>query len=660
MEEDSKAFMRDYQARAPLFAMSSPELGGISSEEEEPGRNGQWAKWPRAEAGEGSGQDKKEMREKVAPTSPMVKWRKDEGGSSTFLPLTPKSPQSFDTIDAPSSSFSASDCSTAATSVSHSHCAEFLSPPPPRIETLPLPIDRSSSPPIDEATRRANREQALAKLTTPTPTKTHFLETEFDAFPFPRVPTPQLEVDSTSAPPPRPTRKLPPLPVSSGSHSHIVSPTTPLSPPPLPRSNSVNLHPSPSVALDIDFKGRLLRARSTHSTSPPPALSASTSSSSSTQLGSSVGGFSPPSSRFSDWNSRRSSDTSLSLSINPPTPEKGPTFITSPTDFYGISDRRHAESAVDVLAIVEEDESPLRIPSRLGGRVPSVKRSTGAKSSVSPVRRSSSRRISLDSTLASPPRGSQQDVLIIPRTRSRPPNSSNIARPHLSETNRTVSSGVVVEPTRSEKEEFGSRFSIGTGMRPSSGGGGGRVNFVETPSPRLPPTSAGDDIIPFPSTTLASSGNRAFSPARKPHKRANSELHIDQSLARSNSSFDSPPLAGLGIGLGSPPTRSRHESYSPEVDDAGDALRARRASRRLSGQAARTKLVLREKGKPTLTYVRILLTLTFASLETDRSFLVTATRRMYRKRSIRNCLSSSQSQHGTSCRCQTYPTRRQD
>jgi len=608
LEEDSNAFMRDYQARAPLFAMSSPELGGFSSSDEEGGRKGQWADWPQPGDGKGLFEERKEEREKVTPASPMVKWRKDGEDSSTFLPLTPKTPHSFDTSDHSSSSFSSSDHSTVATTSCHSHRADLLSAPPPRLDTLPLPIDRSSSPPIDEATRRANREQALAKLTTPTPTKTQFLDTEFDAFPFPRVPTPQLSANSAVTPPPRPTRDLPPLPISSSSHSLIVtSPTTPLSPPPLPRSNTVSLHPSPSIALDIDFKGRLLRARSSHSTSPPPALSTSTSSgsNSSTQLGSSIGGFSPPSSRFSDWNSRRSSDTSLCLSVNPPTPEKGPTFVNSPTDFYGISDRRHAESAVDVLAIVEEDESPLRIPTRLGGRVPSVKRSNGPKSSVSPVRRSSSKRISLDSTVASPPRGPQQDVLIIPRTRSRPPNSSVIARPpHLSESNRTVSSGVVVEPTRSEKEEFGSRFSIGTGMRPTNGGGG-RVNFVDTPSPRSPPTSSSDEIIPFPSTSFAasSSGTRAFSPTRKPHKRANSELHIDQTLARSN---DSPPLAGLGIGLGSPPPRSRHESYSPEVDDAGEALRARRASRRLSGQAARTKLVLREKGKPTLTYVRSL------------------------------------------------------
>ncbi|GAA5872447.1 hypothetical protein JCM16303_004521 [Sporobolomyces ruberrimus] len=573
---DSDAFMRDYRARAPLFAMSSPEL--TMSEEAEGGGAGsnrarQWAQWPKPAAGMEA--DRTQVEE--TPTSPMVKWMKDGGPS--FAPLSTQT----------------------------SDRRQSLSPPPHARSSAPPPVDRtmSTSPTIDEATRKANREEALARLTSPTPTSVRFPDSDFDAFPFPRVPTPRNDLPSTepsnSQPPPRPLRAPPAPPTSTSSHSLIVtSSAPPLSPPPLPRSNTVSLHPSPSVALDIDFKGRLLRARNTNTpSSPPPTstpLSASTSiGSDSSHAESAFSNFSPPSSRFADWSSRRSSDTSLSLSINPPTPEKDPlgssTSVNRSSDFYGISDRRHAESAVDVLARVEEDESPLRIPPRLGGRVPSVKRST-TKTSVSPPRRSSSKRLSLERTLST---AAQPDVVIISRNPSRHPNSLVVAHPgRLSETNRSISSGAAVEPTRSEKEEYGSRFSISTGVRSPTGAS--KVNFADTSSSRAPSSSLRrEDSIPFPSDATAAS-RRLPSLERKPHKRANSDLHVGQLVS-------SPTSSGPGIGLGLPPmTRSRHESIAPDVDSAGDALQARRTSRRKSGQVPRTKLVIREKGKPTLTY----------------------------------------------------------
>ncbi|GAA5896892.1 uncharacterized protein JCM6883_007041 [Sporobolomyces salmoneus] len=561
-EEDSGAFMRDYRAKASLFAMSSPELGMCEEVEGERGGGNEWARWPREEPenlqiGRGP---------QVSPTSPMIKWRKDMGPS--FAPLTPRAQNSF-------------------------------SPLPHIPIVTPPPIDRnmSSSPKIDEATRNANREEALAKLTSPTPTSAQFPDSEFDAFPFPRVPTPRDHSPSGEAIlPPRPQRAPPPIPISTSTSSHsliVASPSTPLSPPPLPRSNTVSLHPSPSVALDIDFKGRLLRARNTHSPSsppppPPPALTSSTSTSSdSSHVGSSLSNFSPPSSRFADWSSRRSSDTSLSLSINPPTPEKDPLATSTSnrrSDFYAITDRRQTESAVDVLAIVEEDESPLRIPTRLGGRAPSVKRSSTAKSSVSPTRRSSAKRHSLERTLSTPT-SRHSEVQIIPRTRRALHSSTtSIVQPRSS-----------VDATRPERDESGSGFSIGTGVRPL-GGGGARVNFVDSPRNSSGPA----EPVPFPSAVqgiaTSSSPRASLATSRKPHKRANSELHVAQPLSPNSSA------EGIGLGL-PPPARSRHESYSPEVDPTGEALQARKVSRRMSGnQATRTKLVLREKGKPTLTY----------------------------------------------------------
>ncbi|GAA5997736.1 hypothetical protein JCM5350_000713 [Sporobolomyces pararoseus] len=609
-EEDSRAFMRDYQARVPLFAMSSPELGMCEESEGELGvtQNGQWAHFPRV-GGAGGGAVMAEEKSIVdSPASPMIKWRKDAG--SSFSPFV----QSRESLSL------------------------SLSPSPP-LNSVPLPrtslIDRtqSSSPTIDEATRKANREEALARLTGPTPTSAEFPDSGLDAFPFPRVPTPQApsspedeDSHTRSPPPPRPRRAPPAVPITSstGSHSMIVkSPSTPLSPPPLPRSNTVTLHPSPSVALDIDFRGRLLRARNTHSPSSPPApptpLPSSTSiDSDSSHGGSSLSNFSPPSSRFADWSSRRSSETSLSLSVNPPTPEKEDlssstssstgNYTSRHSDFYGISDRRHAESAVDVLAIVEEDETPLRIPTRPGGQAPSVKRSNTAKSSVSPTRRSSSKRLSLERTLST----SSGEVHIIPRTRRATPFSAlSASQARLSDPSRVVASVGSSEACRLENDSQGSGFSIGTGVRPSpstgtgvSGGGGARVNFVDSRTSFTPTRSqsgGGGEPVPFPSAAreIAASPRASFATSNhKPHKRANSELHVAQPLS---------PAAtlGQGIGLGLPAAaRTRHESYSPDMVDAtGDALQARKVSRRTSGQqAARTKLVLREKGKPTLTY----------------------------------------------------------
>ncbi|GAA6060392.1 hypothetical protein JCM10212_004645 [Sporobolomyces blumeae] len=606
-DSDPGAFMADYRERSILFASSSPELvrrDGTLDEAAVYSREPQWAAWAvpserPSEHGAAEGQE--------TPTSPMVKWR-GKGASSSFEPLASDPP-------APSQSRrpqSQRDSTAPRRPVGPTSTARDASPALPHLACLSGSsddiVDRSSSTslPLDEAIRTLNREQALAKLTSPTPTNSKFPDSDLDAFPFPRVPTPNS--DQPVRVPARPSRPPPPLPGSTGAQSLIVtSPTTPLSPPPLTRSNTVSLHPSPSVALDIDFRGRLVRARNSHTTPAGPGPTTSlTSSPSIASSSSNVTSVSPPSSRFTDWSSRRSSGTSIDSSNRPSTADKDDPNHASSASFYGISDRRHAESAVDVLAIVEEDELPVSIPTRSASRRVSAKR-TDPKSSVSPQRRvvASSKRLSLEGTLSTPSARPGQDVLVIPRQRARHvvnPELATPARPlRLSESNRSISSGLVSEPTRAEKEEFGSRFSIETGARPLHRAG--KVNFVDSPPPRGGGANS-EDAIPFPAASAASPTARALSPPRRPHRRAISDLHVDHSLSPlSSSPSSSPPLDGLGIGLGlPPPIRSRHESFAPESEETGEALLARRASRRASGLATRTKLVLREKGKPTLTY----------------------------------------------------------
>ncbi|GAA5940349.1 uncharacterized protein JCM15063_002609 [Sporobolomyces koalae] len=547
-DDDAHAFMTDYRDRAPLIAMSTPELGAFADTES----NGNWAPSPHTSIrGRGSA-TVDNLNGDIAPASPMIRWRDEDGPSFSPLSLRPLDPAML--------------ASTAS------------------LGSLAHTIDRASnnSPQLDDAVRESNRQEALAKLTNPTPTSAQFAD--FDAFPFPRVPTPQPVAEL--AVPPRPRRSPPPIPATS-SHSYIVtSLTAPLSPPPLPRSNTVSLHPSPSIALDIDFRGRLLRARNNRPSSPPTSavLSLPQASGSSSSLSS----FSPPSSRFADWSSRRSSDTSISLSVkSSSSPGKDPS-PAGMSDFYNISDRRLAESAVDVLAVVEEDEATPRALPTLNGRVPSVKRSNTAKLSLSPTRRPSARRGISDRTIAvagnSASSSQPPPIQIIPRTRMRV--SSPNTRTHSGSTRRSFSSDLVNESVIADQDERGSTFTIGTGVRPVRG---------DSPSqPSL--ASVCDDPVPFPLAATKTSVEPPATQYRQPHKRANSDLHIDQTLARPTS----PPTSAIGLGL--PSLRTRHESYSPDVEAHDEGLRARRASRRLSGQAVRTKLVLRENGKPTLTY----------------------------------------------------------
>ncbi|BGP45030.1 Protein kinase of the Mitotic Exit Network [Rhodotorula kratochvilovae] len=582
---EGSSFMRDYRDRAHLFAMSSPELATPGEEKE------QWSAWPGNEAAAAQAATGPTREAPLSPTSPMVRWAADKDNRSSFVPLSPTSmrPLSDSSSSLPSGHLSEESTATSVEADAHELSASKAVPPvlpfrrahspkakwsapvlpslspPPASPVEKVSRSTSRSPPLDEAVRAANRAEALAKLTSPTPTSTRFPD-DLAAFPFPAM----------SSPPPAPTRPLPSLPlqtpVSPGSTSLILppksclSPEDPTTPPPLVRSNTVGLHPT-SVALDIDFKGRLVRARNSH---PAPTTSPSLTMSSS-----------PGSSRFSDWHptvgSRKSSETSFTLS----TEDHGEPRASTKGGLYALAgERRVVESAVDVLAIVEEDESPLSAAPLLRAKRSPSKRGSGE----SPQRRLSAgaaakKRVSLDPPSPLHPGA---DVLVVPRARARPsslspaPPNKPSRPPRLSLTDRSLSSGVVVEPTRLEKDELGLHSS---------------------------PSQL--HVAPLPLAT-----RNGTPPRPRAGKRCISELHAE---ARP-SSRERDRQYGLGLGLpsslaaGGPPAsvRTRHESlaFSGDEDAAPSSdFRPRRASRRVSsGAATRTKLVLREKGKPVLTY----------------------------------------------------------
>ncbi|BGP36943.1 Protein kinase of the Mitotic Exit Network [Rhodotorula kratochvilovae] len=580
---EGSSFMRDYRDRAHLFAMSSPELATPGEEKE------QWSAWPSDAAAAAQAAAGPATEAPLSPTCPMVRWAADKENRSSFVPLSPTSmrPFSDSSSSLPSSHLSEESTATSVETDAHDLSASRATPPvlpfrrarspkakwsapvlpslspPPASPVEGVSRSTSRSPPLDEAVRAANRAEAFAKLTSPTPTSTRFPD-DLAAFPFPAM----------SSPPPAPTRPLPSIPlqtpVSPGSTSLILppksslSPEDPTTPPPLVRSNTVGLHPT-SVALDIDFKGRLVRARNSH---PAPTASPSLTMSSS-----------PGSSRFSDWHpivgSRKSSETSFTLS----TEDHGEQRAPIKGGLYALAaERRVVESAVDVLAIVEEDESPLSAAPLLRAKRSPSKRGSGE----SPQRRLSAgaagkKRVSLDPPSPLHPGA---DVLVVPRTRARPsslspaPPTKPSRPPRLSLTDRSLSSGVVVEPTRLEKDELGLHSS---------------------------PSQL--HVAPLPLAT-----RNGTPPRPRAGKRCISELHAE---ARP-SSRERDRQYGLGLGLpsslaaGGPPAsvRTRHESlvFSGDEDAAPSSdFRPRRASRRVSsGAATRTKLVLREKGKPQL------------------------------------------------------------
>ncbi|GAA5890154.1 hypothetical protein JCM8208_002718 [Rhodotorula glutinis] len=580
--DEASAAMRNYCDRSQLFAMSSPELATPSEEKSE------WAAWAVGEVGTSAGAS---VEPPLSPQSPMVRWAAGKDEHTSFMPLSPSSMHPFaassaavEELSSPRRLAETSSSPVDVVSVDHqvarrtsthrarSPRAVWSVPALPTPLPSPAPPDEvvrrstSRSPPIDEAVRAANRAEALFKLTGPTPAPGDIPD-ELAAFPFPAM----------SAAPPAPTRPLPSLPpsaVTATSSTSLILLATRANvdaavPPPLVRSNTVGLHPDP-VPLGIDLKGRLVRARNSQP-QPPPSATTTTTSPSPTLSSS------PDSTRFSDWRpsapSRMSSETSFTLS----TEEDGDLRPHAKSGLYALTtERRATESAVDVLAIVEEDELPLSSAPPLRPKRSPSKRGTAD----SPQRRLSSSsatrpRVGLDGA----PAHLGADVHIVPRPR---PGNSPLALtpprplrpPRLSLVDRSLSSGAAVEPTSDEKDELGLRSQ---------------------PQPQ--------------SSVVASSRMSAAAPSRpRAGKRCVSDLHADLRASSPDGRY------GIGIGLpsslgvGTASIRTRHQSLAFSGDEeegtaVGSDLRARWASRRVSsGAPTRTKLVLRENGKPVLTY----------------------------------------------------------
>lgn len=408
---------------------------------------------------------------------------------------------------------------------------------------------RSSSP--HDAAREANRAEALAKLTTPTPTPTTAgFDENLAGFPFPDIPGEPAKLESAASPSARACAA--PMAHHGESVSLILpgasakaSPGGVATPPRLLRANTVVMHPA-AVPLDIDLRGRLVRARNLHTGSASPGLTISSTSSS--------GRDEPPFDLEQSDHSLDSHTPADSLVDHVDgLPRPG---------MYGNFDKRAVQSAIDVLAVVDEDK-PISTAVRLRPRS-----SLSARQSPQAA-----------SPLCSPPRseerGGEDTPLRLPRVRrtsgralsSTPPKP---LRPYrLSVTDRSFSSGIITEPTVAEREEHG-----------------------------VPTVSAPDLTLTAPSPGLSETGPAGAGPSetRRARKRVLSDPALDTLL---------PTRQCPGTPIGRTPRRGSLSSVAREGSSEEVSLVDARLTRRSSsGPTVRTKLVVREKGQPVLTYVR--------------------------------------------------------
>lgn len=395
---------------------------------------------------------------------------------------------------------------------------------------------REDSEPVDEKTRQASRAEALAKLTTPTPTAADIF-CELDAFPFPVVGAAPDAADITTAVRValRTEKAISlslPRPFSDSDDVHA--------PPPLLRAHTVDTQPKP-VPLDIDLRGRLVRARNAPKASSSSGLTISSTSSASPALS-----LDWPSSSVSHG----SSASDHTVSTRDEHFSRGP-----PRAPYAVADKRAAESAIDVLAVVAEDVANSADP-----RLP-------PKTSLK--RRSTQRRNRTLSVSERMPAEVSEGSLELPKLHDR----SNVLKPlrpyRLVPMGRSFSSGLVTEPTSSEKELLGARSRSGPFANADTSALG------RTPSTALP---VGRSARPL--------GQQRF--------------------------FSDPSLEGVpprifdDVGA-PPPVRARHESCGAFAAGSSSAGRDHEPIRRWSATpTVRTKLVVREEGKASVTYVRIM------------------------------------------------------
>ncbi|POY71504.1 hypothetical protein BMF94_5817 [Rhodotorula taiwanensis] len=427
---------------------------------------------------------------------------------------------------------------------------------PPMIPPSPQPIlERQQPPPWDaslaeSARRLACRAEALSRLTTPTPTSGGF--GELSAFPFPHVPNSACLGHS---PGDETIERVVGAEQAGAQHARLHEGTTSLilplaahelasagatSPPRLHRANTVGLHPD-LVPLDIDLRGRLVRARYAPSDRPSPGLTISSMSSSSTAASSQ-----------SDGGSETASTSSPSI---------GEWRQSSLEGLWSGSSKRASASAVDVLSIVEED-APSMSPTRLRPRTSLSSRRPASSSAALPL-----------PSHPSGPNGARVEAnegLAGPRVR-RGDGPASIAPPRplrpfrLGLTQRSFSSGIITEPTVAEREELCFPCLDAPDL------------MVTTPSPAL---SRGMPAAPIP-----------------PH-RAEKRFLSDPALE---------PVTRDEVQLRSPAHRQKRRNStsgtSPGSEELEDHPVSSDLTRRASSSAAmRTKLVVRERGRPVLTF----------------------------------------------------------
>lgn len=328
-----------------------------------------------------------------------------------------------------------------------------------------------------------------------------------------------------------------------------------------PRRSASSLSPT-SLPMDINLRGRAVRARNTNTGGSATSFGHSFESSTGSD-------GSPNSSRFTDY-----SFVAPRKSLEVPPPSTGPsvTFVErakasdrekdwgAPAGNVGnnkiYGDRRMSESAIDVLSVVEEDDNA----AGTGIHVP--KRGGLGRQSTSPS--PTPRRPKRFSSDAAPVLWLEGGAGGSPKPRQR--HSSDMARP-VRLAKRSVSSSAA-EQTTTQREEFGP-IKISTELRRRS-----------TDSHRAVTPS---ENIPFPSSTSTETTRTpAVAPRPRQHKRWNSEVYVERTL--------------VGKEEHASPARSRHESFQNPSPLKEQGVGGK-------GKVTRTKLVLREEGRPTLTYV---------------------------------------------------------
>lgn len=454
---------------------------------------------------------------------------------------------------------------------------------------------RSLSPVATDSLRLAARAEALDKLTA-SPTSSPSSPIRFPTNRSIPPPRPDL-VGYSSTPtdvdgpiveevwaPPTPTKSLPRLTRA------VSQPSTPSLPPARPRKASkrrisasleaqrlleTQISPlalgSPQpLPIEIDLKGRAIRAKSYGGLSRSSQEHERERSGSAERYLSS----SPDSSRFTDL-AMSSARTSLDVphagsnlkSVVERTKEREVEGVVGRKNkVYG--DRRMAESAIDLMSVVEEDDGTQgrRDAKALARRSQPVfpsrdYRSPPTSPSPLPVR---SRRYESEAVA---PLGMETSGLFPQVARVRKRHSSDVARSIPVGLKRSPSQSAV-DPSILQRAELPVPVFL-------------QIRSNSQPAPTsLPPSTS---PVPFPATSPPSI-RPELSPIQIPrqHKRWNSEVHIER-VTRDD--------VGFGV-------RSRHESFNPSSPLGGRPDLERSASR-----VERTKLVLREDGRPTLTYV---------------------------------------------------------